>query len=96
MVPAGEDWRDIGESYFRPGEFLPSNMWQDIQNSRKRLVYWGRLKYRDLVEDSKSAHAFDDLKEATAVVHETCFCYFWSPPLNEFLACGPVGYNRHT
>lgn len=92
MVPAGETWRDIGESYFYATSFLMQDQWKDIQSSRKRFVYWGRLQYRDLIEHPKTIHELKDL----GTVHETCFCYFWSPALNRFLICGPWGYNKHT
>jgi hypothetical protein len=92
MVPAGETWLDQGESFFQPQTFLMNDQWKDIQRSRKRLVYWGRLRYRDLIEEPKTIH---ELKELCAI-HDTCFCYFWSPSLNEFLICGLVGYNKHT
>jgi hypothetical protein len=92
MVPAGETWRDPGESHFYVESFVLEDMWRDIQRSKKRLVYWGRLQYRDLIEQPKTIHELTKL----GTIHETCFCYFWSPALNEFLICGPLGYNKHT
>lgn len=94
MVPSGETWHDLGESYFQPQTFVVGDQWSDIQRSRKRFVYWGRLRYRDLIEQSKTVHELE--RPADAGIHDTCFCYFWSPPLNKFLICGPVGYNKHT
>jgi hypothetical protein len=92
MVPAGAQWSDPGESRFIPSQFLPLDQWKDIRESRKRFIYWGRLQYRDLIEDAKTIHEL----EKVGTIHETCFCYFWSPPLNEFFICGPLGYNKHT
>lgn len=92
MIPPGETWRDPGWSYFSPESFLLEDQWKDIRGSRQRLVYWGRLQYRDLIEQSKTIHELKSL----GTIHETCFCYFWSPALNEFLVCGPWGYNKHT
>jgi hypothetical protein len=92
MVPSGESWQDKGESFFFPEGFFMVDQWKDIQRSRKRFVYWGRIQYRDLIEEAKSIHSLKEL----GPVHETCFCYFWSPPLNQFLICGPWGYNKHT
>ncbi len=92
MVPPGETWRDPGESYFYVESFMLGDDWKAIRSSRKRLVYWGRIQYRDLIEESKTIH---ELKKI-GTIHETCFCYFWSPALNEFLICGPLGYNKHT
>jgi hypothetical protein len=92
MVPPGEEWRDIGESYFLAEQYLSDDDWKKIRSSQKRLVYWGRLQYRDLIRESKSIHDLKDL----GLIHETCFCYFWSPPLNRFLVWGTFGYNKHT
>lgn len=91
MVPAGEAWRDA-ESHFFATSFLLPDQWKDVQGSRKRFLYWGRLQYRDLIENTKTIHELKNL----GTVHETCFCYFWSPSLNEFLICGPWGYNKHS
>lgn len=93
MVPAGEIWRDPGCSYWWAESLLPPDVWQEIRRSRKRLVYWGRLQYRDLLEESRTIF---DVKQRPLTIHETCFCYFWSPAMNEFLICGPMGYNKHT
>lgn len=92
MVPPAETWRDPGESSLWPEQFLLSDDWNDIRVSRKRFIYWGRLQYRDLIEDSKTIHELAKV----GTIHETCFCYFWSPRKNEFLICGPLGYNKHT
>jgi hypothetical protein len=92
MVPPGEVWLDPGESYFQPETFLGEDEWKEIRNSQKRFIYWGRIQYRDLIEESKTIH---EIKEV-GTIHETCFCYFWSPRLDEFLICGPLGYNKHT
>jgi hypothetical protein len=92
MVPPGETWHNPPTGSFWAEEWLIQDDWQEIRKSRKRLVYWGRLRYRDLVEDSKTIH---ELKSPLKW-HETCFCYFWSPSLNDFLICGPFGYNKHT
>jgi hypothetical protein len=92
MVPADEGWHDPGESFFQPQTFLVGNDWEDIRHSRKRFLYWGKLRYRDLIEHPQTIHNL----EKVGTIHETCFCYFWSPRLNEFLICGPFGYNKHT
>ncbi len=92
IVPPGEVWRHPGESSFAPNSFLVGDQWKDIRNSGKRFVYWGRLRYRNLIENPKTIHEL----EKVDTIHETCFCYFWSPRLNEFLICGPLGYNKHT
>lgn len=92
MVVPNETWEHPGDNTWRPSHFLTEEQWTDIRKSRKRFIYWGRLQYRDLLEDAKSIH---ELKKAPTI-HETCFCYFWSPPLNKFLICGPIGYNKHT
>jgi hypothetical protein len=60
----------------------PADLWQDVIHSRKRLCYVGRVKYRDMFS-----------KE----IHETRFCYFWSPVEGVgLIMCGPSGYNEHT
>lgn len=92
MVPPGETWQDPGERFFYVEDFLLGDDWKEIRSSRKRFIYWGRIQYRDLIEESKTIH---ELKEV-GTIHETCFCYFWSPARNEFLLCGPLGYNKHT
>lgn len=92
MVPSGDRWEDIGENFFLVEQYLTGDQWKNIRVSRKRLVYWGRLQYRDLIRESKSIH---ELKEI-GPIHETCFCYFWSPARNEFLVWGHFRYNRHT
>jgi hypothetical protein len=93
MVPPGEVWDEI--MTYTPAElFSAGGHWNDIRASRRRLIYWGRLQYRDLVEQAKTVHELDRSKPIT--IHETCFCYFWSPRLNEFLITGPLGYNKHT
>jgi hypothetical protein len=92
MVPSGEVWRDIGEDSFLAEQYVLDTQWNDIRSSRKRLVYWGRLQYRDLIRESKSIHELKDI----GLIHETCFCYFWSPARNEFLVWGHFGYNKHT
>lgn len=94
MVPPGESWENPGEPCFSPHTFLVDDQWKDIRNSQKRFMYWGRIQYRDLIEESKTIHELK--KDRPITIHETCFCYFWSPPLNEFLVAGPVGYNGHT
>jgi hypothetical protein len=92
MIPAEKDW-DTPVSY-TPHDWFTGEQWNDIRASRKRLVYWGRLQYRDLIEEPKSIHELKRDKPIT--IHETCFCYFWSPVQNEFLITGPNGYNKHT
>jgi hypothetical protein len=92
MVPPGGEWSDSGEPSFIPSHFLVGDQWKDIRNSRQRLIYWGRLQYRDLIEESTTIH---ELKKV-GTIHETCFCYFWSPRMNEFFVIGPLGYNKHT
>lgn len=92
MVPPGGEFVPPGEPVFIPDQFFVAEQWKDIRNSSRRLIYWGRLQYRDLIEDAKTIHELDKVK----VIHETCFCYFWSPRLNEFLITGPLGYNKHT
>lgn len=92
MVPPGQVWCHPSESHFSPESSLVGDQWNEIRNSRQRFIYWGRIQYRDLIEESKTIH---ELKEV-GTIHETCFCYFWSPRLNEFLICGPLGYNKHT
>ena len=92
MVPPGEKWRYPGESSIRAESYLLEDQWRDIRGSRRRLVHWGRIQYRDLIEESKTIHE----AKAVGTIHETGFCYFWSPALNDFLICGPVGYNKHT
>lgn len=91
MLPPGQIWAGP-ESYFFVENWIPTDDFQEIRASRKRLLYWGRLQYRDLIGHSTTIH---DLKKMDTI-HETCFCYFWSPSLNEFLICGPFGYNKHT
>lgn len=92
MVPPGGEFVPPGEPVFMPDKFFVAEQWKDIRSSRRRLIYWGRLQYRDLIEDARTIHELDKVK----VIHETCFCYFWSPRLNEFLITGPLGYNKHT
>lgn len=92
MIPTGEAFEPPGEPSFVPTSFFPPDQWKEIRSSRKRLIYWGRIQYRDLIEDAKTIHEVG----RAATIHETCFCYFWSPALNEFLICGPLGYNKHT
>jgi hypothetical protein len=92
MVPPGDKWRYPGESAISATDYLLEDQWRDIRSSKKRLVHWGRIQYRDLIEEAKSIHELNKV----GTIHETGFCYFWSPSLNEFLICGPVGYNKHT
>jgi hypothetical protein len=94
IIPQGELWRypGIGESTIWAEDHFTSEQWTEIRSSRMRLVYWGRIQYRDLIEESKTIHATKNI----GTIHETCFCYFWSPAMNEFLICGPPRYNQHT
>lgn len=94
ILPSGETWHNPGESYFSSLHNLLPDQWEDIKASRKRFVYWGRLRYRDLIEQPTSIHELRGKELGT--VHETCFCYFWSPSLNDMLICGRWGYNKHT
>jgi hypothetical protein len=93
MVPPGETWCPP-EDYFRPDTFLVGDQWTEIRHSKKRFIYWGRIQYRDLIEESKTIHELK--RDGPVTIHETCFCYFWSPRLNEFLITGPLGYNKHS
>jgi hypothetical protein len=52
------------------------------------------LRYRDLIEQPQTIHA--PRNEEVRGIHETCFCYFYSPRLYDFLITGPYGYNKHT
>jgi hypothetical protein len=72
-----------------------SEQWADIKTSRQRAMYWGRLRYRDLLEQPLSIHAVTG-GETVKGIHEARFCYFYSPALEEFLMAGPPGYNKHS
>ena len=92
MVPSGEVWRDTAANFFNAADFVLPGDWQEIRQSKKWLVFWGRLQYRDLIEDSRTI-----LKVKSGFfLHQTCFCYCWSPLLNTFLMGGYPGYNDHT
>jgi hypothetical protein len=93
IVGPGEEWRDRGESYFSLAQNFLADQWIDIKASKRRAMYWGRLRYRDLIEQPRTVH---DVDGEVHGVHETCFCYFYSFPLREFLITGPRGYNKHT
>jgi len=92
MVPQGEQWRDQALSYFHGRDHVTPEDWQEIQATRKLLVYYGRLQYRDLIEDARSIHAVEQF----GPLHNTCFCYFWSPLRNKFFMDGYPKYNNHT
>jgi hypothetical protein len=94
MVASGKEWKDRGESSFTLNDNFPSAQWQDIRGSRQRALYWGRLRYRDLIEQPRTIHDLGN--EKVGGIHETCFCYFYSPALRDFLITGPYGYNKHT
>jgi hypothetical protein len=93
IVPPGELWRDPGQSsFYAESSGLLHSQWEEVLKNRLRLVYWGRLQYRDLIEQPQTIHELENI----GTIHQTCFCYFWSPSGNEFLAWGPLGYNKHT
>ena len=93
LVAADGKWEDVTESGFSLQQNFP-NDWADIYTSTKRAMYWGRLRYRDLIEQPRTIHEVKD--EKSLGVHETCFCYFYSPTRQELLITGPRGYNKHT
>jgi hypothetical protein len=94
MVAPGREWKDRGESSFALSTNFTAEQWQDIRSGRQRALYWGRLRYRDLIEEPRTVHEIAGQQVRGA--HETCFCYFYSPALREFLITGPYGYNKHT
>jgi hypothetical protein len=77
MVAPGKTWINEGEPYFSLPQNFPSEMWDDITKGKGRAIYWGRMRYRDLIQNPVSINALEipDPKN----IHETCFCYFWSP-----------------
>lgn len=93
LIAPGKPFTPPGEPTINlPDNFIPEQ-WADIRSSRRRAVCWGRLLYRDLIEVPATIHVAG---KDYGTLHETCFCYFWSPALNEFLITGPLGYNKHT
>jgi hypothetical protein len=93
LVAQGAEWHD-SESYFSLQSNFNGDNWKEIKNSTVRAVYWGRLRYRDLIEQPTTIHEIKG-REISGV-HETCFCYFYSPALRDFMITGPEGYNKHT
>lgn len=49
----------------------------------ERLYFYGRVRYRDTFDKRQPWH-------------ESRFCFFWSPPRDDFLPGGPPDYNKHT
>jgi hypothetical protein len=97
MIPHDRTWS--------PPEFLaaPSHQlrlksifseekWEALKKRDRVFIYWGILKYRDLIEDPRTIHTL----EKVGTIHETRFCYMWHPLTNEFLICGAAPYNQHT
>ena len=93
MIPEGQSW-EAGESGFDIQSNVLADQWTEILASRQRAVYWGRLRYRDLIEHPTTIHVMKEPGKAT--LHETCFCYWWSPATGEMLIGGPASYNKHT
>lgn len=49
---------------------------------RKSFFFYGKVRYRDVLPNSE--------------IHETCFCYFWSPTICRFIIGGPPAYTKYT
>lgn len=94
IVAQGRRWTNPGEGGFVLPQNFIADQWKDIQESKIRAVYWGRLRYRDLIEQPRTIHELE--KPDQAIIHETCFCYWWSPRVQDFIIGGPEGYNKHT
>jgi hypothetical protein len=98
MVAPQGVWFNPNDSYFVIDQNVTTEQWRDITNSRQRAVYWGRLRYRDMIEFPKTAHQLttEEAVSLPRVIHETCFCYWWSPALNDLPVGGPLAYNKNT
>lgn len=93
MIAPGRPFALPGEPYINLPDNYTSETWDEIKRSQRRATCWGKLVYRDLIKRPASIHVAGN---DHGILHETCFCYFWSPRLNEFLITGPLGYNKHT
>jgi hypothetical protein len=67
---------------FDCGAIMSDTQWKKLREEMKRLVFFGRVVYRDLIKRED---------------HETRFCYFLSPvEWVGLIMCGPPEWNRHT
>jgi hypothetical protein len=75
-VAPGKSFTPPGEPVIHLPENFPAEQWTEITSSRERALCWGRLLYRDLIEYPSTIHIAG---KDYGTLHETCFCYFWSP-----------------
>jgi len=80
VLPPNEVWSS--PEWHTSSSFLPEQMLEEIRTSRKRHFIYGVVRYRDLLQSSE--------------IHETRFCYFYSPPIDEFILGGPSDYTKYT
>ena len=84
------DWLAVSDSFpipkkagFDRARELNDAKSSDLTKEGKRMIFWGRVVYRDSIK--------------TDAIRETRFCYFTDPVVDGFFTIGgPAEYNKHT
>lgn len=81
ILCAGELWEAADWCTMMSPTELTEQMFKEITSGRRRYYIFGRVDYKDVFRD---------------ITHETGFCFFYSPPLREFIIGGPPEYTKYT
>lgn len=87
FVGSSAEWRDP-EMFIDIRAMLDADaaLAADVRSNRRRFIVWGRVAYVDVLGEPRGSQP----------IRETRFCYFYSPPLDNFLPAGKLGWNLHT
>lgn len=82
ILCAGDKWEPQDYRVRVSAAELTEELCRRVESGQTRFYVYGRVEYRDVFRND--------------ALHETRFCFFYSPPLHEFIIGGPSEYTQQT